>query len=470
MDLLGLMRDFFTEMDLINAASDCQTPTTDITIAFNFTTTTKGVVNFSRKANDLIQKITHFLHINRRSAIRVDKELYYKFVHEILAELYVNGAGSRLDGKDGIQTKKELAESAERQVTNRVAELTHHFPAWTLRMEFGTPYKLGPATISNKNDWLNSLDIPEHMKKNSDGDPSENANWREDVKDILNDPIGCPSKNSFFVNSIYEAISKHPAIISVSIAGHEREMSRKLAEIVAKSALDAISLGLNSRDYFYQQALNGERLPAVSKTTITTKHGIFDSHLGLELAKTIPSMPPKMAQEAVASMAPYTEAVGKILTAVSDPTSSSHPELSNRWATALDWYAEGCREMSDTIAVAKMGTSLDVLCNGGKAGGILDMTSNLLDIPQENVITRGLNPKTLRKLIEEVYNTGRSQILHGTQYNRLNSYSEMRKLTEKVTREVLINAAMELNTYKGKDDDKAFRKMRAVSSTSATQA
>lgn len=458
MDILGLMRDFFTEMDLINAAPPHQTATPPI----NFTTTTKGIVNFSQKANASIQKITHALHINRRSTTRVDKELYYKFVREVLAELYVNGAACRLTGKEGLETKKELTESVEDFVTTRVADLTHHFPAWTLMMEYDSPYILGPVTISNRINWLDSLDLPENMKTDVNGAPSEHANWRDDVKDILKDPKNCPPKNGFFTNTIYEAIARHPAIVSVSIDSYEREMSRKLAEIIAKSALDAISLGLNSRDFFFQQALNGERLPAVSKTTITTKHGIFDSSPGLALAKTIPSMPPKMAKKAVASIAPYMEAVGKILTAISDPTSSAHPELSNRWATALDWYAEGCRETSDAIAVAKMGTSLDVLCNGGKAGGILDMTSNLLGVPQEQVITRGPTPKTLRKLIEEVYNTGRSQILHGTHYNRLNSYFEMRNLTEKIARDVLINAAMELDSYTGKDEDKAFRKMRSI--------
>jgi hypothetical protein len=107
-----------------------------------------------------------------------------------------------------------------------------------------------------------------------------------------------------------------------------------------------------------------------------------------------------------------------------------------------------------------MGTSLDVLCNGGKAGGILDMTSNLLDTPQDKIVTKGTNPRTLRKLIEDVYNAGRSKILHGTQYDRLNSYSEIRKLSEQIVRDVLFCAAMELNSYSGKDEDKAFRDMR----------
>lgn len=467
MDLLGLMRNFFTEMDLINAATETENTKNEIAIALDFTTTKKGVVHFNKKANSCIQKITHALHINRTTPVRVEKELYYKFVREVLSELYVNGAANRLMGKEGLETKKELTESVEQYVAERVSDLTHHFPAWTLRMDIESPYVIGPVTISNRFNWVDSLDIPDSLKKTPNGEPSNEASWKEDIKEILLDPKNAPLKESFLTNNLYEAIAKHPSIVSVSIEGYEREMSRKLAEIIAKSALDAVSLALNSRDYFFQQALNGERLPAVSKTTITSKHGVIDSHPGLALAKTIPSMPPKMAQKAMVGIAPYTDVVGKILTAISDPTSSAHPELSNRWATALDWYAEGCRETSDAIAVAKMGTSLDVLCNGGKAGGILSMTSNLLGCPQEKIITNGPNPKTLRKLIEEVYNTGRSQILHGTQYNRLNSYAEMRKLTEQIARDVLINAAMELDSYTGDDEDKAFRKMEKITTATA---
>ncbi|MEB3736070.1 HEPN domain-containing protein [Halopseudomonas pachastrellae] len=150
-------------------------------------------------------------------------------------------------------------------------------------------------------------------------------------------------------------------------------------------------------------------------------------------------------------------AFAAILDGLLDPSSHPHPKLANRWATALDWFGEGNRESSDAIALAKLGTCLDVLCCGGKNDGIREMVIHLTGTSSETQVVRGNRPRTLKQLVKDIYDHGRSQILHGTHYDRLESFAAERQYATYLARIVLIECAVRLQHYGGSDEDKAFR-------------
>jgi hypothetical protein len=139
-----------------------------------------------------------------------------------------------------------------------------------------------------------------------------------------------------------------------------------------------------------------------------------------------------------------------------------HQGLINRWATALDWFAEGSREKNDAIAVAKIATALDVLACVGKFGGILSMLENLFSITDNTQVIGGESPKTLRQLVKKIYDDGRSKILHGSYANRLESYAELRVPAEYVTRIALLESVIRLKSYNGDDKNTAFRDMPPI--------
>jgi hypothetical protein len=178
---------------------------------------------------------------------------------------------------------------------------------------------------------------------------------------------------------------------------------------------------------------------------------------GIGLSSRFPKISNDAAVQALSKMDEFIGAAGWILNALVDPACHSYPKLANRWATALDWLAEAGREKSDAIALAKIGTCLDVLSCVGKFGGILDMLVQLLEIPEETVIFDGRKPKTLKSFVRETYDDGRSKILHGTHYERLISFSEQRSRADMVARIALIECAIRLQSYAGSDTDIAFR-------------
>ena len=322
-------------------------------------------------------------------------------------------------------------------------------------MERASPFSLGPVTFFNRTDWIDSVDFPQQGKDNYLSQPEANHRWKEILKNALQKPNdGSPIKG--LANAVYSAVAECPALVKVTVRGYERKFSRKLARLVAKTALDAISLGLGASECFLQQAIQDERLPPVGSNSLIETKG-FLWLPGTSLGGRIHSLSPERVKQAFVDMNEILPAFAAILEGLVDPANHTYPKLANRWATALDWFGEGNRESSDAIALAKLGTCLDVLCCGGKNVGIRDMVVHLTGTDSETQVIQGSRPRTLAQLVKDIYDHGRSKILHGTHYDRLESFSAERKQAAYLARIVLIESAVRLLSYGGPDEDKAFR-------------
>ena len=324
-------------------------------------------------------------------------------------------------------------------------------------MEREAPFSIGPVTFLSRADWIDSVDFPEQGKDRYMNLSEANHRWKEVLKDVLRQPRGDTPLEGL-AHVVYGAIIECPALVKVAVRGYELDFSRKLAKLVGKTALDSISLGLGAIECFHQQALQEERLPPIGSDSFVETNGFLwlpRSSLG----KRIPSQTPQRVKQAMIDIAALLPAFAAILEGLVDPSHHKHPKLANRWATALDWFGEGNRELSDAIALAKLGTCLDVLACGGKYNGIKDMVVHLTGTSSESQVIRGERSRTLGQLIKDVYDHGRSKILHGTHYDRLQSFAAERQQAAFIARVVLIECALRLQDYDGADEDKAFRKM-----------
>ena len=422
-----------------------------------FSTAENGLQrHFTKKAREALWRLSSTLHQNRdKTAIRIELGNYQKYVRQAIADLHASETLSRSpadsDG-NGNNPLMRLKKLVEERIANSHKAFTHYFPAWTLGIE---PFALGPVDFLSRTDWIDSVDFSQQAKDCFLNQPEANYRWREILKETFEHPNGNTVLDGL-AGPIYSAIEKCPALIKVTIHGYEQEFSRKLARLVCKTALDAISLGVGTRECFLQQALQDERLPPVGTHSLVETDG-FLWLPGTHLGHRIPGIPPQRMQQALNDMAEIRKAFEAILEKLVNPSIHQHPNLANRWATALDWYGEGCRESSDAIALAKLGTSLDVLCCGGKFNGIRDMVVHLTGTSSDTQVIGGDRPRTLGQLIKDIYDHGRSQILHGTHYDRLESFAAERQYASHLARIVLIESAIRLQHYSGPDEDKAFR-------------
>jgi len=335
---------------------------------------------------------------------------------------------------------------------------THHFPAWTARLEAHEPLQLGPVVLRNRFDWLDSVNFSEQAIQEYGESAGNNCRWKDEVRNALRQPKSQVELDGLAL-AIYSPISECPAVVSVMIPGYERNFSRKLAKIVCKTALDCLSLALGQSRFFHQQALYEERLPPLSVDSIIESNGYLWMP-GMSLGDRLPIISGTLLKQTRKDIESLLPAFSFVLENLVRPSENLYPKLSNRWSTALDWLSEGNRELTDSIALAKIGTSLDILSCGGKANGISKMISNLTKTDEQKVVVPGDKPLTLKELVCEIYSNGRSKILHGTHFDRLQSFSHMRQQAAFLTRITLIESAMQLAKYTGSDDDeKAFCKM-----------
>ena len=112
------------------------------------------------------------------------------------------------------------------------------------------------------------------------------------------------------------------------------------------------------------------------------------------------------------------------------PNEVSRPEMTKAFFQALLWFHEGCREDVDSMAIVKFCSSMEALARGKKSRGILDLMKARLRVRDED---------KLRKDLKRLYETGRSQTVHGTNYRLGHDWSDSRSLSEELARICLIS-------------------------------
>lgn len=432
----------------------------------DFVTTTNGMqCHFTRIARKTLTRLSELMHSNRLGNLpKIELKEYEKVARRVIADMYTEGKFEDLS-KTGDKTAiKIMRTSIEEQIANITHEYTHYFPAWTVGLESEKPFSIGPVRFLTRNQWIDTVDFPKSEKEMFLASPEVNFRWKEILKQALLKPRDLRPPEGL-AGVVYSAVNECPSLLEVTIRNYEKEYSRKLAKLVCRTALDAISLGLGGAEFFHQQTLQEERLPPVASSSLIGSNG-FLWLPGISLSKRIPRLSSALATQALGDMKNLLPAFASILYGLVNPADHKHPKLANRWATALDWFGEGNRESSDAIALAKLGTCLDVLSSGGRYEGIAQMVTHLTGIGEDTHVIEEPMPRTLKQLVKDIYDDGRSKILHGTYFDRLESFARERQHAAYLARVVLINSALRLAHYVGDDKDKAFRAMPAPKTTS----
>jgi hypothetical protein len=398
-----------------------------------------------------------------RLAIRVAHAELISLIRQAVADLHAEGV---LDDDDTANLKR-LDEAVKETLENTRTDFTHSFPAWTLGMEFESPLIVGPISVMTRNQWLNAVDFSDYAKDNYLGGDPKNHEWKDTLGHALSEPTEVMQEGKAPLSALaalmYGPLRSAPSLVRLSLSGYEKSLSKKAARQVCKTALDGLSLMLGGEDLFHKQTLADDRMPPVDHHTLIESNGFL--HLpGAGFNKRFDGIDVRVITDELRKdyMQPRLDALGHILHSLASPESHRHPQLAMRWAMALDWLAEGEREAGDAIGLAKIGTSLDVLTEGGKFGGILDMLSHLADWKEDDQFKIGPNSRTLRWLVKELYDNGRSRILHGNVFDRLNSFEDMRIVGAFLARVALIECALRLKHYTGEDSPKAFRTIPPV--------
>jgi Apea-like HEPN len=261
------------------------------------------------------------------------------------------------------------------------------------------------------------------------------------------------------IREIAAAIGPCPWVCEIKVLGHTDGRSRQKALLAARIALSAISLAWQTPSQ--QAARNGTGLvyelgPAHSRDTVTFQNGslALASHQSvLRLGRFL-----TMGDSAAfaASTGRRLETVGVALdTFLSTNPSGPKVLLEEALCRSLIWFGEACNEPLDFMAIVKFGAALDALANGKGAHGICELVQRRCAVSDidASFLTDGTSAK---RLVEEIYNKGRSQIVHGTRSSLIDDLEELRARAELLAAHVLRASIHWLDTYAGIGDVNAF--------------
>jgi len=460
MNLTQLLVHLVTELNKANSSSVQNEPWREDNTLPIFSTSENGcTVFFTKDSLASIRKIAKiFFEGNARISEITELDNFQKIVRQEVANFYADNQFLINSDDDCNNSVKKLRDKSAGVVDELKKEFVHYFPAWTIHLMNDGPFVFGPVTIMTREQWVDAVNLPDSLLERYLNIPNENKLWKDSLLTAISAKPQPEKASGELANNFYHPIKDAPSILKVKVVGYEKDLSRKIGQLVCKTSLDAISLLLGRPDLFSTQTLQIERvLPKSIYTLVETDGNLWLP--GFSLTSRFSKINYADAIDVIRKNSEIVKALGKITSSLIDTSNSNQPELCKRWATALDWYAEGCREQNSAIAVAKIGTSLDVISCGGKNVGILNMVSHLIKLNENDIIVKGDLNWSLKKLIKEIYDNGRSQILHGTHFDRLKSFEELKNIALQITKTILIECALRLNKYTGVDDDKAFRTM-----------
>jgi len=113
------------------------------------------------------------------------------------------------------------------------------------------------------------------------------------------------------------------------------------------------------------------------------------------------------------------------------------PAMMNALFLSLWWYHEACREPLDQIATTKFAASMDAFTNSGKARGIENLIAVRLGCKPKDVFMK--DGRTTKKVVDQIYNSGRSKLIHGSSDDFAHDWTDTRGSAEVVGRLLLIH-------------------------------
>ena len=427
----------------------------------DFTVSDDGYqISFSKDAKIYMFELSEVILENLdKTQYKIELKKLHSFMRHVIANLFSSGKlNEYITSETPLQKRnieKELKEKIELLIKSNSRELTHHYSANTVFLHNHPLIAIGPVEICYRINWINSNDFHNKTLDNHYDQKKLNHQWKDHVIKCLNN-----NNNDTIISNlaadIYEFAKTGNSVVSITLNNFETELSSKLARLICKTSLDALSTFFGNKNFFYQNTLYEDKHPPVSHQIVKSRDGFLTSP-GFSLSKRIPI---RNGTEFIDDLEKYKNIIDGfsfILYGLSEPDTHPYPQLANRWATALEWYAEAQRETNESIALAKLGTCLDILSCGGKKVGITNLICHLLNVDENYIINSNKRETKLRDVIAKLYNYGRSQILHGNHVDRLQSFEKECADAAYFSRLALLEIANRLQHYNGEDSAIAFR-------------
>ncbi len=252
-------------------------------------------------------------------------------------------------------------------------------------------------------------------------------------------------------DDIVEAVGNCPVVCSVATDGLSGKYIQEKGLLAARLAMAAISLiwhrpseGLGWMNLLYDRRRSHRHTVLFGSGT-----NVGSSSESTELPSGRYSEP-----ELLDNLHSYRwlfEQIGEALYGYVQPNrSAKRPKVMNALFLSLCWYHEACREPLDQIATTKFAASMDALTGGKELPGILSLVSARLGPKPDDPLTK--DGRKTKKVIAEIYNDGRSKLIHGASADFAHDWTKVRANAEVIGRWLLTSSCDWLSKNSTVDD------------------
>jgi hypothetical protein len=460
MTFVEILAELVAELDRIHVSGNVVVSKLDRGVLPTFKTAKSGhQIHFTLPALRSIATISDLFYKGTPArALQIRIEEYTELVTQAVAECFA--AGDFDVARHSVEdSKKLLKRRVERAIKKQRVTFTHYFPAWTLGVEATQKFAIGPVRFLSRQEWIDSVQIHDPVAHALSPNKSDLLSWKRRLRKLEERTARRVQKEGI-ADWIHRAIKVAPAVLKIRIVGSEIVRSQQLARYACKIALDSLSLLFDNNigEQHCQFVLADERLIPIRQSTLVEACGrLWIPGSRINKRGWIGSEADAVAIANSPGAKRLLSACGNVIKAMLNPSLKAHPGLAQRWATSLSVYSEGCREMDDALALAKIGASMDILSGGGEEAGIRKMLLHLTGASESDILVKVPHPLTFKQVVSRIYSYGRSQFLHGNHIDPMIRFTSERHHATQLARIALRETVLRLVKFTGPDVANAFR-------------
>ena len=345
-----------------------------------------------------------------------------------------------------------LRDNLAQELAKLDRELTHLFGAWVVQGDTIPFIEIGPVRFSIRTQWVREAVAAGVL---SEVQASRLSHYWEKGGAI--DPDPSEGVDGYKVKEIVDAVGPCQWVCAVRVFGHTHTQSRQKALLAARIAFAAVSLAWDTpSQQAHQTGLIYDIGPWRTCHTVMFEKDFFAGFSHEKVSRLGRFVAIEDAADFVIVARERFETVGSALhTFLSTNPTGPKRLLEEALCHSLIWFGEACNEPLDFAAIVKFVAALDTLAKGRRVSGICQLIQRRFPVPDMDAPF--LNDGTSAKqLVEQIYETGRSRIVHGTRSSLIDDLDQLRARAELLATIVLRACIFWLGTYSGPDDVSAL--------------
>ena len=324
---------------------------------------------------------------------------------------------------------KQLVESKINEYLSRHNTYFQSFGCSLFRQPLDSEYTIGPVTFYPVQIWLNKA-LNDQLINNTEYQRLSSVSFGEN-SDSANESL-----EEFREQSIYDMLNGSQQVCTVETEGLAPELARERSLVAARLAQTSIALHrLQPSEVLEGMRLTGDGGTQNIVTITSTPEAGLGWHseiVGLNFfeCNNIASF--------VGDRRSFYDLAGRMIACWTSSTEYSRAsDMLRGLSQALYFFGGGCKDDDKLMSIVKFTASLEALAKRKNSSGILELLKARFNMSEDDLITPD---KTLKQMVDLIYNRARSRTLHGTNADLLHDWSSVETTAEIITRNCIVNS------------------------------